>query len=76
MEAAFAPPLSADLITIMAEDENQNEVKEEVKDDGGDIAPFDPSKKKKKKKPLAQELAEDDSVDTLAEKTESLSGMF
>ncbi|KAL1549155.1 eukaryotic translation initiation factor 2 subunit beta-like [Salvia divinorum] len=34
----------------MAEDENQNEVKEEVKDDGGDIAPFDPSKKKKKKK--------------------------
>ncbi|KAL1536381.1 eukaryotic translation initiation factor 2 subunit beta-like [Salvia divinorum] len=57
----------------MAEDENQNEVKEEVKDDGGDIAPFDPSKKKKKKKPEAQELAEDDSVDTLAEKTRSLS---
>ncbi|XP_057789695.1 eukaryotic translation initiation factor 2 subunit beta-like isoform X2 [Salvia miltiorrhiza] len=57
----------------MAEDENQIEVKEEVKDEGGDIAPFDPSKKKKKKKPVAQELAEDDSVDTIAEKTESLS---
>ncbi|XP_047952738.1 eukaryotic translation initiation factor 2 subunit beta-like [Salvia hispanica] len=37
------------------------------------IAPFDPSKKKKKKKPVAQELAEEDSVDTLAEKTENLS---
>lgn len=41
---------------------------------GMQIAPFDPTKKKKKKKPVAQELAEDDSVDTLAEKTESLSG--
>lgn len=40
------------------------------------IAPFDPSKKKKKKKPVAQELAEDDSVDTLAEKTESLTGIY
>ena len=28
----------ADLITIMAEDENQNVVKEEVKDDGGDVS--------------------------------------
>ncbi|KAG6418054.1 hypothetical protein SASPL_120252 [Salvia splendens] len=57
----------------MTEDDNQNEVKEEVKDDVGDIAPFDPSKKKKKKKPVAQELGEEDSVDTLAEKTENLS---
>lgn len=40
------------------------------------LAPFDPSKKKKKKKPVAQELVEDDSVDTLAEKTESLAGMY
>ena len=40
------------------------------------IAPFDPSKKKKKKKPVAQELAEEDSVDTLAEKTENLSGIY
>lgn len=39
------------------------------------LAPFDPSKKKKKKKPVAQELAEDDSVDALADKTESLAGM-
>lgn len=43
---------------------------------GLQIAPFDPTKKKKKKKPVAQDLAENESVDTLAEKTESLSGMY
>ncbi|KAL0370861.1 UNVERIFIED_CONTAM: Eukaryotic translation initiation factor 2 subunit beta [Sesamum angustifolium] len=57
----------------MAEEENQNEMKEEVKDDIGDLAPFDPTKKKKKKKPVAQDLVEEESVDSLAEKTESLS---
>ncbi|KAK4407636.1 Eukaryotic translation initiation factor 2 subunit beta [Sesamum angolense] len=62
-----------DLNTIMAEEENQNEMKEEVKDDIGDLAPFDPTKKKKKKKPVAQDLVEEESVDSLAEKTESLS---
>ncbi|KAL5580484.1 hypothetical protein UlMin_015255 [Ulmus minor] len=50
----------------MADD---NEFKEEVADV---IAPFDPTKKKKKKKVVIQDPA-DDSVDTLAEKTESLS---
>ncbi|KAL8055826.1 hypothetical protein ABFX02_04G080700 [Erythranthe guttata] len=58
---------------IMADEENRNEVKEEIKDDVGDIAPFDPTKKKKKKKPVAQDLAEEESVDTLAEKVESIS---
>ncbi|KAL0389144.1 UNVERIFIED_CONTAM: Eukaryotic translation initiation factor 2 subunit beta [Sesamum calycinum] len=79
-----------DLNTIMAEEENHNEMKEEVKDDIGDeaellvacvdfgfvalvLAPFDPTKKKKKKKPVAQDLVEEESVDSLAEKTESLS---
>lgn len=38
------------------------------------IAPFDPTKKKKKKKVVIQDPA-DESVDKLAEKTESLSGM-
>ncbi|KAL0419314.1 UNVERIFIED_CONTAM: Eukaryotic translation initiation factor 2 subunit beta [Sesamum radiatum] len=57
----------------MAEEENHNEMKEEVKDDIGDLAPFDPTKKKKKKKPVAQDLVEEESVDSLAEKTESLS---
>ncbi|XP_009798124.1 eukaryotic translation initiation factor 2 subunit beta [Nicotiana tabacum] len=52
----------------MAEEENQNELKEEV----ADIAPFDPTKKKKKKKVVIQDPA-DDSVDSLAEKTENLS---
>lgn len=37
------------------------------------LAPFDPTKKKKKKKNVAQDLV-DDSLDKLAEKTESLSG--
>ncbi|RVW56498.1 Eukaryotic translation initiation factor 2 subunit beta [Vitis vinifera] len=49
-------------------DENQNEVKDEV----AELAPFDPTKKKKKKKVVIQDPA-DDSVDKLAEKTESLS---
>lgn len=35
--------------------------------------PFDPSKKKKKKKVVIEDAA-DDSVDKLAEKTESLAG--
>ncbi|CAK9167968.1 unnamed protein product, partial [Ilex paraguariensis] len=52
----------------MAEEENQNE----VKDEASDIAPFDPTKKKKKKKVVIQDLS-DDSVDNLADKTESLS---
>jgi translation initiation factor 2 subunit 2 len=56
----------------MAEEENQNEMKE-VKDDVGDMAPFDLTKKKKKKKPVIQDLAEEEPVDALAEKTESLS---
>ncbi|CAK9182338.1 unnamed protein product [Ilex paraguariensis] len=56
----------------MAEEENRNEVKEVGKDDAADIAPFDPTKKKKKKKVLIQDPA-DDSVENLAEKTESLS---
>lgn len=38
------------------------------------IAPFDPTKKKKKKKVVIQDPA-DDSVDSLAEKTENLSGI-
>lgn len=38
------------------------------------IAPFDPTKKKKKKKVVIQDSA-DDSVDSLAEKTENLSGI-
>ncbi|CAA2966222.1 eukaryotic translation initiation factor 2 subunit beta-like [Olea europaea subsp. europaea] len=52
----------------MAEKENQNEVEE-----AGDIAPFDPTKMKKKKKVVIQDPAEDETVDNLAEKTESLS---
>ncbi|PHT46928.1 Eukaryotic translation initiation factor 2 subunit beta [Capsicum baccatum] len=48
----------------MADEENQNELV-------ADIAPFDPSKKKKKKKVVIQDPA-DDSVDSLAEKTENL----
>nr|GMD15725.1 eukaryotic translation initiation factor 2 subunit beta-like [Ipomoea batatas] len=51
----------------MAEEEIQTEMKEEV----ADIAPFDPTKKKKKKKVVIQDPA-DDPVDSLAEKTESL----
>ena len=39
------------------------------------IAPFDPTKKKKKKKVVIQDSA-DDSVDSLAEKTENLSGIW
>ena len=38
------------------------------------IAPFDPTKKKKKKKPVIQD-AEVDTTDTLAENTENLSSM-
>ncbi|PIA38520.1 hypothetical protein AQUCO_02700016v1 [Aquilegia coerulea] len=44
----------------------------DLKDEGAELAPFDPSKKKKKKKVVFQELA-DDSVESLVEKTESLS---
>ncbi|CAI0376981.1 unnamed protein product [Linum tenue] len=49
-------------------DEEHNELKEEVPE----LAPFDPTKKKKKKKVVIQDIA-DDSMDKLAEKTESLS---
>jgi hypothetical protein len=38
------------------------------------LAPFDPTKKKKKKKVVIQEPS--DEVDNLAEKTESLTGVF
>lgn len=40
------------------------------------IVPFDPTKKKKKKKPVAIEVAEDESGDKLAEKTENLSSTY
>lgn len=52
----------------MAEDGIQNEMKEEI----ADIAPFDPTKKKKKKKVVIHDPAEE-TVDSLAVKTESLS---
>ncbi|KAL6582702.1 hypothetical protein OROMI_004780 [Orobanche minor] len=55
----------------MVEDGDQNKMKDVVKDDIPDIAPFDPTKKKKKK-PMPQDLAEEP-VDNLVEKTESLS---
>ncbi|PWA50061.1 Translation initiation factor IF2/IF5 [Artemisia annua] len=51
----------------MADEENRMEIKEEV----ADLGAFDPTKKKKKKKVVINDLA-DDSVDQLAEKTESL----
>ncbi|KAI3994145.1 hypothetical protein MKX01_012402 [Papaver californicum] len=57
----------------MAEEDNvMVDLKE--KDDVSELAPFDPSKKKKKKKPVAlsTDLA-DDSLDKLTEKTDSLS---
>ncbi|GKV52422.1 hypothetical protein SLEP1_g59005 [Rubroshorea leprosula] len=44
----------------------------ELKDDVGELAPFDPIKKKKKNKVVLQDPV-DDSADKLAEKTESLS---
>ncbi|XP_019168458.1 PREDICTED: eukaryotic translation initiation factor 2 subunit beta-like isoform X2 [Ipomoea nil] len=53
----------------MAEEENQTAMKDEL---GEVIAPFDPTKKKKKKKVTIVDAA-DDSVDSLAEKTENLS---
>ncbi|XP_009630890.1 eukaryotic translation initiation factor 2 subunit beta isoform X2 [Nicotiana tabacum] len=56
----------------MAEEEYQKEMKGELQDEVADIAPFDPTKKKKKKKVVIQDPA-DDLVDSLAEKTESLS---
>ncbi|KAK9124769.1 hypothetical protein Sjap_014371 [Stephania japonica] len=56
------------VIAIMAE-ENQAV---DLKDEGAELAPFDPTKKKKKKKPVVQDPA-DESVDVLAEKTENLS---
>ncbi|KAJ8765548.1 hypothetical protein K2173_014670 [Erythroxylum novogranatense] len=49
-------------------DDAPNEVTDEV----AELAPFDATKKKKKKKSTLQDLS-DDSVDKLAEKTESLS---
>ncbi|KAK4278503.1 hypothetical protein QN277_016341 [Acacia crassicarpa] len=49
-------------------DESPNDKKEEIPE----IVPFDPTKKKKKKKVAIIDTA-DDSVDSLAEKTESLS---
>nr|ABK96053.1 unknown [Populus trichocarpa] len=44
----------------------------DLKDEVAELAPFDPTKKKKKEKVVIQENA-DESVDSLAEKTESLS---
>ncbi|KAI3847159.1 hypothetical protein MKW92_011452 [Papaver armeniacum] len=54
------------------EDHGMVDLKE--KDDVAELAPFDPSKKKKKKKPVAlsTDLA-DDSLDKLTEKTDNLS---
>ncbi|XP_031374302.1 eukaryotic translation initiation factor 2 subunit beta isoform X2 [Punica granatum] len=49
-----------------------DETLKDVKDEVPELAPFDPTKKKKKKKNVLPDLA-DDSVDKLAEKTESLS---
>ncbi|KGN64891.1 eukaryotic translation initiation factor 2 subunit beta [Cucumis sativus] len=49
-----------------------DEVQNDVNDQVADIAPFDPTKKKKKKKVVLQDPT-DESVDKLAEKTESLS---
>lgn len=56
----------------MADEEIRNEMKVEAKEEVADIAPFDLTKKKKKKKVVIQDPA-DESVDSLAEKTESLS---
>ncbi|XP_042475650.1 eukaryotic translation initiation factor 2 subunit beta-like [Macadamia integrifolia] len=50
-----------------------DEIPVDVKDEVAELAPFDPTKKKKKKKVVIQDPATDDSVDKLAEKTESLS---
>ncbi|KAI3806236.1 hypothetical protein L1987_22135 [Smallanthus sonchifolius] len=58
---------NSDLI-IMAEEDNQIE----LKDEGADLAPFDPTKKKKKKKVVIQDPAED-LVEQLVEKTNELS---
>ena len=44
---------------------------DEVKDEVAELTPFDPTKKKNKKKVVIQDPA-DDSVDKLAEKTETL----
>ncbi|KAJ6859550.1 hypothetical protein NC652_041738 [Populus alba x Populus x berolinensis] len=44
----------------------------DVKDEVAELAPFDPTKKKKKKKVVIQDNA-DEAVDSLADKTESLS---
>ncbi|GLT80679.1 hypothetical protein SLA2020_521050 [Shorea laevis] len=49
-----------------------DDIPTELKDEMGELAPFDPTKKKKKKKVVLQDPA-DESVDKLAEKTESLS---
>ncbi|KAL2543303.1 Eukaryotic translation initiation factor 2 subunit beta [Abeliophyllum distichum] len=65
-------PFCLYLSATMAEEENQNQVKE-VKEEAGDITPFDRTKKKKKKKVVIQDPAEDETVDNLAEKTESMS---
>ncbi|WCJ34100.1 eukaryotic translation initiation factor 2 beta subunit [Euphorbia peplus] len=45
----------------------------DVKDEVAELAPFDPTKKKKKKKTTVIVEDTDDAVDTIAEKTESLS---
>ncbi|KAI3911415.1 hypothetical protein MKW98_010302, partial [Papaver atlanticum] len=60
------------LQAMAEEDHGMVDLKE--KDDVAELAPFDPSKKKKKKKPVAlsTDLA-DDSLDKLTEKTDNLS---
>ncbi|CAL0334757.1 unnamed protein product [Lupinus luteus] len=55
-------------VTVLMADEAHNDLKEEVPE----VVPFDPTKKKKKKKITIVDPA-DDSVDKLAEKTENLS---
>lgn len=63
---------TSSLQAMAEEDHAMVDLKE--KDDVSELAPFDPSKKKKKKKPVAlsTDLA-DDSLDKLTEKTDNLS---
>ncbi|KAK9167898.1 hypothetical protein Syun_000038 [Stephania yunnanensis] len=63
--------VSLDLAVAIMAEENQGV---DLKDEGAELAPFDPTKKKKKKKPVVQDPA-DESVDVLAEKTENLSAV-
>ncbi|XP_020591602.1 eukaryotic translation initiation factor 2 subunit beta-like [Phalaenopsis equestris] len=48
-----------------------SDIASDLKDEISELAPFDPTKKKKKKKPVAQDIAEE--VEKLVETTETLS---